>query len=68
MSVFVCYLLGVRVCLLQSLTVTKWFDRPCHMVDKWWMGARQHTIKPVNLLGNVTSHLPPDAWPVNTDK
>lgn len=63
----------VRVCFCAwtrvraSLpTVTKWCDRPCHMVDKWWIGARQHTIKPVNLPGNVSSHLPPDVLPVNT--
>lgn len=64
--VCVCATLCVYVCVRVCPTVTKWFDRPCHMVDKWWMGARQHTIKPVNLLGNVSSHLPPDGWPVNT--
>lgn len=64
--VCVCATLRVYVCVRTCPTVTKWFDRPCHMVDKWWMGARQHTIKPVNLLGNVSSHLPPDVWPVNT--
>ena len=55
----------MHVCYNLSPTVTKWCDRLCHMLDKWWMGARQHTIKPVNLLGNVTSHLLPDVWPLN---
>lgn len=60
----------VRACVSYNLspTVTKWFDRPCHRVDKWWIGARQDTIKPVNLLGDATNHLPSDEWPVNTEK
>lgn len=62
----VCACMCACVSQLQSPTVTKWFDRPCHIVDKWWMGARQHTIKPVNLTGNATIHLPPDVCPVNT--
>ncbi len=66
--VCVCVCRCTHVCYNLSPTVTKWCDRPCHMVDKWWMEPRQHTIKPVNLLGNVTSHLPPDVWPANTHK
>ena len=63
--VCLCVCLCMHVCYNLSPTVTKWCDRLCHMLDKWWMGARQHTIKPVNLLGNVTSHLLPDVWPLN---
>lgn len=49
-----------------SPNVTKWFDKPCDMVDKGWIGAQQHTIKPVDLRGNIKNHLPPDVWPDNT--
>lgn len=58
----------VSVCVSYNLspTVTKWFDRPCHRVDKWWIGTRWDTIKPVNLLADASSHLPSDEWPVNT--
>lgn len=63
-----CVCLCMYMCYNLSPAVTKWCDRPCHMVDKWWMGARQHAIKPVNLLGNITNLLPPDVWPVNTHR
>lgn len=66
--VCMCVCLCMYMCYNLSPAVTKWCDRPCHMVDKWWMGARQHAIKPVNLLGNITNLLPPDVWPVNTHR
>lgn len=64
----VCLCVGARMCVSNNLshTVTKWFDRPCHRVDKWWIGTRRDTIKPVNLLPDATSHPPSDEWPVNT--
>lgn len=62
--VFLCVF--VYVYYNPSFTVKKWFNRPCHMVGKWWIEAPWHTIKPVNLSGSVGSHMSPHVWPANT--
>ena len=68
LCVHACVFMWWCTCVSYNLspTVTKWFDSPCHRVDKWWIGTCRDTIKPVNLPADATSHLPSDEWPVNT--